>query len=169
MVGIGRREIGRTWLRRSAMAMDLFPIRMGLVITSVVGLSFLSLAMTKAREAASLHRRSSKTQGRIVGWEDGWWGGGEDSEPAKCQRARVRFSTVEGREITFLSEHISFEPRNPNGGLLTVWYPRDDPKAARVGSFARHWTEVGLFLTFGLLALAMAGGLLYANFHPDGK
>ena len=79
------------------MAEDMFPIRMGLGIASVAALTFLNLAIKKAREAAVECRRYSKADGEIIAWNEGWSQGGEDSEPGPCYLAQVRFQTAEGR------------------------------------------------------------------------
>ena len=149
------------------MSDNLFPIRMGLGISSIAAWTFLGLSRKKAREAAEECRRHSKAEGEIVAWIDGRTGGGEDSEPGPCHVAQVRFRSAEGRDFVFDSTQTVVGEKPQPGSRVEVWYLTDDPGVATLQSPRTRWGEVMVLLAFGLFALGLAAFLLYANFHPE--
>jgi hypothetical protein len=133
-------------------------------MSGIFGLSGVALSVVAGRYCIGrleFIRRSAVVQGMVVGLREE-----RDGMDARSVRyPRIRFQTVDGRDITFESDMARGGDTWRIGETLSVRYRLDHPETAELDSFAALW---GATITFALLAFVFiaVGAGLWWGFIP---
>jgi hypothetical protein len=109
---------------------SLAPTTRGLILV-VAGVTLLGVVLPLQLRTRTLLKHGVKVQGTVVGAEEKT-GRGSDNLRYRTYHPVVRFTTTDGRTVTFTSG-LGFSVRQPRiGSAVPVRYRQDDPERAEI-------------------------------------
>lgn len=128
-VGLGV-SLGAVILLFSGVVDSLAPTTRGLILVAA-GVTLLGVVLPLQLRTRTLLEHGVKVQGTVVGAEEET-GRGSDNLPYRTYHPVVRFTTTDGRTVTFTSG-LGFSVRQPRiGSAVPVRYHQDDPERAEI-------------------------------------
>ena len=101
------------------------------LILAAAGVTLLGVVLPLQLRTRTLLKHGAKVQGTVVGAEEKT-GRGSDNLPYRTYHPVVRFTTTDGRTVTFTSG-LGFSVRQPRiGSAVPVRYRQDDPEQAEI-------------------------------------
>jgi hypothetical protein len=123
------------------------------MILAAYGVTVLGFGLVpELRTTRELLKSGARTQGTVVGAEEET-GGGDHPSTTYCPV--VRFTTTDGRTVTFTSE-VGFGHRPKIGRAVPVRYPGEDPEQAEIDRAYTWMVPAATWLLLGL-GLLVAG------------
>lgn len=131
-------------------------VRRSLFISLALGVCMLLAAVAKWIEMNNFIDRAEHAQGTVVKMLKTFSPGSEPTD----YTAVVRFTTRNGRVVTFEDPFRSSPAQFKVGERVEVLYPADNPAAARTRTSGSLWSAVTLLGIGGAVFVVMGGGLL---------
>ena len=139
---------------------SLAPTTRGLILAAA-GVTLLGVVLPLQLRTRTLLKHGVKVQGTVVGAEEKT-GRGSDNLRYRTYHPVVRFTTTDGRTVTFTSG-LGFSVRQPRiGSAVPVRYRQDDPERAEIGR-AYIWMVPAAPSLLAGVGLLVAAGVAFTD------